>query len=567
MNKFLVAIGLLMAFQVLALKGQTTYHVNGTLGDDTNPGSSALPWKTIQKSMETATPGSVVKIAAGTYTEELVMFVEGTPGNAITFTSDSSGAVVITGGGGPARLLYVRERSHLRFLDLQFTHAAGNNSTGIHIEGACKDIEVRNCLVEGIHFSSSAGDSAFESTNAYPIILLGTDTLTPITDVVISHCTVRNCRTGYSEGIAINGNVDGFEVGHCTVENLTNIGIDAIGHEGTSPNPTLDRARNGRIHHNTVTQCVSPYAWAAGIYVDGAAHVTLENNEVSECQYGIEVGCENLGKTTDDILVRNNVIHHNLITGIIVGGYDYPSVSGKVMGCTLTCNTLHHNNQEVTAFPVGEFTFTYSEGTQVRNNIVSCEGNPAFSVEAAVVGLQLNHNLYHGVTASTLEFNWGPGYTGFAEYQTLTGQDADGLYADPQFLDAALHISSSSAAVDAGEPSYVVAFPETDMDGEVRVAMGRLDIGADETSSTIHVKDPSQGSLLLHPQPADVWLGLQGVPPHATSLEVVNLMGQVELRQAADNRVDVSHLAPGFHLLRLLDAQGTVVAARRFVVH
>src|SRR5687767_12109071 len=54
-----------------------TYYVSLT-GNDANPGTDpALPWRHIQKAMDSATPGSTVNVLPGKYNERLVVNVSG----------------------------------------------------------------------------------------------------------------------------------------------------------------------------------------------------------------------------------------------------------------------------------------------------------------------------------------------------------------------------------------------------------------------------------------------------------------------------------------------------------
>jgi len=105
------------------------------------------------------------------------------------------------------------------------------------------------------------------------------------------------------------------------VHDITNIGIDMIGHEGTCADPLLDQARNGVCTGNTVYNCSSAYATAAGIYVDGAKDIVIAKNCIYQNQWGVEIGCENVGKTTSGIIVKNNKIYNNASAGIVAGGY------------------------------------------------------------------------------------------------------------------------------------------------------------------------------------------------------------------------------------------------------
>lgn len=57
-------------------------------------------------------------------------------------------------------------------------------------------------------------------------------------------------KLGLSEVIAVNGNIDSFEVTNNKVHDNNNIGIALIGHEGVSPVAALDQARSGIIRNN-----------------------------------------------------------------------------------------------------------------------------------------------------------------------------------------------------------------------------------------------------------------------------------------------------------------------------
>jgi hypothetical protein len=83
--------------------------------------------------------------------------------------------------------------------------------------------------------------------------------------------------TGCSETMSLDGNVQYWTVSNNLIHDNNNIGIDAIGFEGVSPNSSTDQARDGSIVGNTVYNITSygnpaygsQYA-ADGIYVDGA---------------------------------------------------------------------------------------------------------------------------------------------------------------------------------------------------------------------------------------------------------------------------------------------------------
>lgn len=89
-----------MVFGVLVLEvsAGSTYYVS-TAGNDNNPGSSALPWRTIQKACNTVSPGDTVIVRSGTYSvSQNTLSRSGSSSSWITLKSEiKHGAKVIAG--------------------------------------------------------------------------------------------------------------------------------------------------------------------------------------------------------------------------------------------------------------------------------------------------------------------------------------------------------------------------------------------------------------------------------------------------------------------------------------
>ena len=312
--------------------------------------------------------------------------------------------------------------------------------------------------------------------------------------MVIDGNEVHNLKTGSSESVVLNGNVEQFQVTNNRVHDNNNIGIDFIGFEGTCPTSSLDQARNGICRGNTVwnidTQGNPAYfsggqydLSADGIYVDGGANITLERNLVYACDIGIEVASEHSGRFASAILVRDNVVHHCLTEGIAVGGF--ASSVGWAQNCVFTNNTLFQNDS--TQSGSGELLLQYKvTNCTFRNNIFQANaqnlliGN-AFPNSGNIV----DYNLYFapgGVAGS--EWQWKNTYrTGFSAYKTFSGNDAHSLFANPQFVGAAtnnFHLAATSPALNVGDPAFAVGSGETDFDGKARLQGARVDLGAFE---------------------------------------------------------------------------------------
>src|SRR6266568_3701962 len=82
-----------------AARAATTYHV-ATTGQDTNPGTLALPWRTIQKACDTAGPGDTVDVHGGTYNERVTVNVSGSATGGFVTVQNFPGETPIVDGTG-----------------------------------------------------------------------------------------------------------------------------------------------------------------------------------------------------------------------------------------------------------------------------------------------------------------------------------------------------------------------------------------------------------------------------------------------------------------------------------
>ncbi len=349
------------------------------------------------------------------------------------------------------------------------------------------------------------------------------------------------------------------------MRDITNIGIDIIGHEGTCSNPALDQARNGEIDWNIVYNCQSPYASSAGIYVDGGKDLIIENNTVYDNQWGIEVGCENPGKTTSGVIVRNNIIYGNTSAGIQLGGYDYPDGSGAVTDSKIINNTLF-NNATVNYYD-GELTLTYSENCEIVNNIFYATNPEAQTmaledVETVPPGLVLDHNLwYHPDGADAIYIYWnGIDYESFDAFVNGTGFDENSMFINPKIesssiVDPDLHIKTDSPAVNAADQTYIAEAGEVDMDNEDRVNES-LDIGADEYyASSAIFSQQIQETNHVYPNPATDIIYIHGKFNTGTisSVELIDMNGRSieKYNKFPTSGISVKNVQPGLYLLKI----------------
>lgn len=548
---------LLLLLGMSSALNATDFYVSLTGNDALDGTTEATAWATIQKACENATPGSTVYIKGGTYHEELTMSVSGMDMNYITFRPFENDEVIVDGTEdmvSPTILLKIQGRSYIRIEGLNFRDASGEGATGIYITGASDHIDILNnevsniigefavgVLVNGtagniniegndihdIHFSSAPVGIGDPLLNANPLLIVGDDPYTPdpdpmnpptdpsfpVSNITIYNNTIHDCRTGYSEGLTLTGNVDGFSVTNNILYNLSNIGIDIAGgyvYDPMNPvDPEQNFARNGLVAHNFVSNWNPPITGldvAAGIYVDGGRDNVIEHNRVTNYGRGYEIGCEVKNWITSGIILRNNIAYGNRQAGIGIGGYNYPATTGKVTDCQVLNNTCYHNSQGILNNE-GELVIDYTEDCAIKNNIFYASNSldrllvaNLNSSMAPSTNLTLNYNLYYAEpfllnTTLTLTIIWN-GQTfnilNIGNFQTsVPGQNGMSIYADPKFIDPSIqdfHLGALSPAFDKGDPTYMPMMDVLDIDGELRVLWTQVDIGADEAAVNLPVE-------------------------------------------------------------------------------
>ncbi|WP_166437325.1 right-handed parallel beta-helix repeat-containing protein [Niastella caeni] len=468
------------------------YYVDGAQGNNQNDGRTpATAWKTIQKSFDAAVAGSTVKIRGGVYYEQLTVRVNGTAGNPVTFTNYNNEQVIIDGSKiTGTTILTITDKKFLTFSNLTVQNITKNNAMGILVSasktGGASDLTFRNVVVKKINWTSNASTIPNANQNAQPFIAFGYGTAqaNAITNLVIDSCEFANNITGFSEALSLDGNIDGFTITNNKVHDNANIGIAALGHYGVSTNSQVDQARNGLIRGNSCFNNKASYATSGGIYVDGGKDIKIDRNITYQNGYGIEVGHEENG-TTSNIIVTNNLIYLNQITGIAIGGYD-DGTTGQVINSIFRNNSFFKNNTDNDGS--GEIYITKASNCTIGNNVFYTNSqNTLFSLEniSPQSGNSFDYNDWFTPSgnANDIWINWrNTGYDSFSAYKAGTGQDAHSFFKDPLFVSVGatpdLHVKTGSPCLRSGNLSWITDASEKDLDGKPRVVNGAVDMGA-----------------------------------------------------------------------------------------
>ncbi len=467
-------------------------------GNDSSVGSSTAPWLTIQHAANSVSAGDTVYVLAGTYHESVTIAVSGSSAaGPVSFISSPTGAAIVDGTGltpstsNTQGLFNIEDESYVTiqgFVIQNYT-TSNENATpaGIWVTGSGSYISILDNTVTKITTSSE------KNGNAFGIAVYGSEAPAAISYITISGNTVNNCKTGNSETVNVDGNVTNFTITSNLIHDNDNIGIDAIGFEGVSPEAAYDYARDGLIAENTVyniSAIKNPGEGnqydADGIYCDGCANVTIERNNVSTSDLGIEVASEHSGHVSTAVTVRNNLVYNNNSNGISIGGY--ASNVGGTSNCYIVNNSLLENDSQQTGS--GEFQVQYyATGNYFENNIVYANSQALFInnyTNSESVPVTSNYNSFY-TAGGGANFLWdGSSIGSFASYQSSSKQDGHSIFANPDYLSPTLtspnlQVSATSPALNAGNNLGATIVGSYDYAGNARVnGSNQIDIGAYE---------------------------------------------------------------------------------------
>jgi len=466
-------------------------------GNDGADGGRAHPWKTIQHAVDAVQAGETIDVEAGVYNELVTIRHSGSvKAGFITLTAAPGAAPIVDGAGlpipnGENGLITLNGVSFVRVVGLEIRNyvsaSASRDPVGIFVTGAGSNIEI---LGNHVHNIETTGKT--DNFNALGIAVYGNTAPMGLTTITIDGNELDNLVTGFSESLAISGNVQYWQVTRNRIHDNNNIGIDIAGYEQVAPQAAYDRARNGYVALNAVYNISSlhnpAYAGsegADGIYVDGGAGVVIERNLVHNTDFGIEAASEHANRTSDAVTVRGNVIYASNQAGISIGGY--ADNVGGTSNAMIVNNTLFGNGTATNS--EGEFQIQFhASGNVFANNIVQANNNQnlllySFQATPAKPAV-LHNNLYNspgGMNDSVWEWV-GKTYSSFAKYRMVTGNDVGSRFANPAFVDAGkfdFRLMAASPAIGAGAILPLSAIGLFDFAGNPRTgAADKIDQGA-----------------------------------------------------------------------------------------
>ncbi len=479
-----------------------TYYVS-LAGKDTNPGTLSEPWRTIQHAANTVHAGDTVYVRRGVYKEVVTIKSSGsTAAGFITFSSYPGELATLDGTGHPIQggqwgMFSIPSRSYIVINGFEVRNYKTNKITdtpiGIWIFGQGSNLQIVNNHIHNIETNAPANPQDCNS-NAFGLTVYGTVGHQSINALVISGNEVDHNKTGCSETLSVDGNVDNFVISNNQVHDDNNIAIGAIGFERVSPDPKTDQARHGEIRGNTIYNITSygnpdygkQYA-ADGVYVDGGTQIVIEQNLINHVDLGIEMASEHYKHVTSYVIARNNLVYLDNSNGISMGGYG--AKRGGTDHCTAVNNTLFQNGSKGVNNNSGEFQIQFNATNNTyANNIIYANRQALFLNNFTRKPLHpavIDYNLYYS-KAGAGNGNWtweGKNYSGYDNYRKKTGLDTHSpAFSDPQFVSTGspvnLDILPTSPAINAGTNLGENVVGAVDFAGNPRVQNGEINIGA-----------------------------------------------------------------------------------------
>ncbi len=336
-----------------------TWYVS-TTGNDSDNGSEATPFATIQKATEVAGPGDQVYIKAGTYTNKVEVTISGEANNWVTYDAYPGDElqVILDGDNFEVKASYVRVSG----IKVQ------NAENAILVEGP----DITDVTISNNHTYNSVASGIIVWGIIYPYDTR--DFQNAFNIKILNNKVEKACNGGWNECITIASGVIGFEI---SGNEIWGSGLEV----GTGSNQTQEGVNGGEgidiksgIQNGIIANNYLHDLYRRAIYLDAAGgtdpsklkpvmkDIEVYNNIAHNCEgQGIAIMTEGIGDATN-IDIFNNVLYNNTEDGIMY--YKHPWGTGSISNIRTYNNSIYGNPRYGMLLD-----FPGSTGSEYYNNI------------------------------------------------------------------------------------------------------------------------------------------------------------------------------------------------------
>ncbi|MGQ0827488.1 MAG: right-handed parallel beta-helix repeat-containing protein [Bacteroidota bacterium] len=540
----------------------TNYYVSPT-GSDNNPGTLALPFKTIQKGVDAVAAGDIVNVRAGTYPEKVTMSKGGTVNNYVTLRTYNAEVVTIDPPGD--NLL----RSTVGILIKAPYIRVKGFSIVDNFGGICADANSHHVIIEHNYVTEYGG--------GYGVKMGGEMSYN-------TYAPTRAITVQYNHLVPVSEPTDqdygAVSVHHCAGNHVIRYNKVEYKYkgDGTHGEDCVSSSSNFTYTDNYKdTDIYGNDCWDAtddGIELDGNnVNTRVWDNKIEGANIGFSIAPSAVGP----LYIFRNVVHHNIWqwTGSCVGIKFGRSGNGYTF---IYHNTFYLPNS---AGCVPALIQDYGGGDKggniiVKNNIAYF-GQREIHTESAAFSdpISLDYNLVYDQDAGMYAKHLGAFYNSFATFKTGTGFETNGILGAPSFVNATsdvavadFHLLSGSLGID----NALVIPGFNDVNSAWAFTGSAPDRGAYEFGLTTSVSGlPSEYQINIYPNPTSsmVFLQLPYLPSSIREIQVFNALGvfaNCEMKEGLNGVIlNVDHLAAGLFFVRALPLSGLPIYSGKFI--
>jgi hypothetical protein len=304
-----------------------TFYVSPT-GSDSNPGTLAAPWRTIQKAVNTLSPGQKAQIRAGTYDENVNIYGRSGTATAPITIEAYPGEKPIIGTGARRPIEVQSNSSYFRFRGLIFEKSPYESGGQIDVYG--HHIEISNNEIR-----NGKGKGVYTDESSHHVHIIG--------NWIHHNATIGGGQQDH--GIYLQGS------DHFVANNVIHDHPDGFGIQ------VYDLNHRSIIVNNTIT-----HSGHSGIVVGGSGgvdNITIRNNILAyNSRYGVQ---RDSTCPTSNVLVDHNVIYGNGSGTVQTGCSAINTSGGNITSNPLLVNVTNRDlSIQSTSPAIGATMINYS---------------------------------------------------------------------------------------------------------------------------------------------------------------------------------------------------------------